>query len=122
MELIKIISVRQVFESVADKEDIQAHLSYWMAKFLMKTEGEYNFYVTEMRKLLDKFATKTEGDEGTSLVPFDKVAEFNNALEKLNNTDVEDPGIRFNLSEITKELKLSMRQMYSLLDFINEDQ
>lgn len=122
MELIKIINVRQVLESIADKEDVGAHLSYWMAKFIMKTEGEHNFYVAEMRKLLDKFATKKEGDEGVTLVPSDRIADFNNAVEALNNTSVEDPGIRFNLSELSAELKLSMRQMYPLLDFINEEQ
>ena len=47
--------------------------------------------------------------------------EFEDAISKLNDTDVEDPGIRFKLSELTSDIKLSMKQMYPLLDFIDED-
>lgn len=121
MELIKIINVRNVIESISDREDINGHLAYWMAKFVTKTEDEYNFYVTEMQKLLDKYSEKREGDENSVLIPSDKITAFNDAVSSLNNTDVEDPGIRFNLSEISTQLKLSMRQMYPLLDFIEED-
>ena len=42
-------------------------------------------------------------------------------MEELGQTNVEDPGIRFNLSELATELRLSMQQMYPLLDFIDED-
>lgn len=121
MELIKIVNARKVLDSLSDREDVGAHLSYWMTKFVVKTESEHEFYAAEMRKLFDKYATKKEGDEDTLLIPGDKVAEFNAAVDTLNKTDVEDPGIRFDLSELSTELKLSMKQMYPLLDFIDED-
>lgn len=121
MELIKIVNTRKVLDSLSDREDVGAHLSYWMTKFVVKTESEHEFYAAEMRKLFDKYATKKEGDEDTLLIPGDKVAEFNAAVDVLNKTDVEDPGIRFDLSELSTELKLSMKQMYPLLDFIDED-
>lgn len=121
MELIKIVNARKVLDSLSDREDVGAHLSYWMTKFVVKTESEHEFYAAEMRKLFDKYATKKEGDEDTLLIPGDKVAEFNAAVDVLNKTDVEDPGIRFDLSELSTELKLSMKQMYPLLDFIDED-
>lgn len=121
MELIKVVNARKVLDSLSDKEDVGAHLSYWMTKFVVKTESEHEFYAAEMRKLFDKYATKKEGDEDTLLIPGDKVAEFNAAVDALNKTDVEDPGIRFDLSELSAELKLSMKQMYPLLDFIDED-
>lgn len=120
MELIKVVNARKVLESLSDQEGICAHLSYWMTKFVVKTASEHEFYVAEMRKLFDKYATKKEGDEDMLLIPNDKVSEFNTAVEALNKTDVEDPSIRFNLSELSAELKLSMRQMYPLLDFIDE--
>lgn len=121
MELIKIVNARKVLDSLSDREDVGAHLSYWMTKFVVKTESEHEFYAAEMRKLFDKYATKKDGDEDTLLIPGDKVAEFNAAVDTLNETDVEDPGICFNLSELSTELKLSMKQMYPLLDFIDED-
>lgn len=121
MELIKVVNARKVLDNLSDREDVGAHLSYWMTKFVVKTESEHEFYAAEMRKLFDKYATKKEGDEDTLLIPGDKVAEFNTAVDMLNKTDVEDPGIRFDLSELSTELKLSMKQMYPLLDFIDED-
>ena len=121
MELVKVVDARQVLESLSNKEDIGAHLSYWMTKFVVKTESEYEFYAAEMRKIFDKFAKKKDDDEDAILVPAENVAEFNAAVEALNKTDVEDPGIRFNLSELSAELKLSMKQIYPLLDFISED-
>lgn len=119
MELIKVVDARMVLDSLSEKEGIGAHLAYWMTKFVVKTEGEHNFYASEMRKLFGKYADKKE--DGAMLIPNDKVAEFNAAVEALNKTDVEDPGIRFNLSELSVELKLSMKQMYPLLDFIDEE-
>lgn len=121
MELIKIVNARKVLDSLSDREDVGAHLSYWMTRFVVKTESDHEFYASEMRKLFEKYATKKEGDEDTLLIAADKVAEFNDAVEALNRTDAEDPGIRFNLSELSAELKLSMKQMYPLLDFIDEE-
>nr|DAO56491.1 MAG TPA: Protein of unknown function (DUF1617) [Caudoviricetes sp.] len=121
MELIKIVNARRVLDSLANKEDISAHLSYWMAKFVAKTESEYNFYVTGMHKLFDKYATKNGDDNAAICIPAENVDEFNSAVEELNKTNVEDPHIRFSLSELSAELKLSMKQIYPLLDFIDEE-
>ena len=119
MELIKIVDARQVLDGLADRGNIGAHLSYWMTKFVAKTENENAFYIKEMRRLFDTYAKRNE--DGSLLVPADKVPEFNAAVDALNKTDAEDPGIRFNLSELSAELKLSMKQMYPLLDFIDEE-
>lgn len=119
MELIKIINARNVLDGLAEKEDMGAHLAYWMTKFIVKTKGEYEFYVSETRKIFGKFGNVKEDD--TIVIPPDKISAFNDAMEALNKTDAEDPGIRFSLSEISSELKLSMKQMYSLLDFIDEE-
>lgn len=119
MELIKVVNARKVLDSLSDRDNIGAHLSYWMTKFVVKTESEHEFYASEMRKLFDKYAEK--GDNDTLVVSQDKIKEFNSAVEALNKTDVEDPHIRFNLSELAQELKISMKQMYPLLDFIDED-
>ena len=119
MELIKIVNARNALVSLSDREDISLHLSYWMAKFVAKTESEYNFYTIEMRKTFDKYAQKK--DSGDFFIPADQVNNFNADVAKVGETNVEDPGIRFNLSELSSELKLSMKQIYPLLDFIDED-
>lgn len=120
MELLKVVNARKTLDDLADKDEIGAHIAYWMTKFVVKTESEYEFYISEMRKIFDKYAEKR--DDETLFIPADKITEFNDSVETLNKTDVEDPAIRFKLSELSAELKLSMKQMYSLLDFINEDE
>lgn len=119
MKLITIICARKVIEGFADKEDLSAHLAYWMTKFIAKTEGDYEFYKQETKKLYDKYSEVNS--EGKYFVPADKVSAFRADADNLDSTEAEDPGIRFDLSELSAELKLSMRQMYPLLDFINED-
>lgn len=118
MKLIKIINARQVLDNLADKEDIGAHLSYWMTKFVVKTEPDYAFYISETRKVFERYA---EGIGDQIIVPAEKIEAFKAEIDGIDNTDAEDPGIRFDLSELAAELKLSMKQMYPLLDFINED-
>ena len=119
MELIKIINARSVLESLSDRDDINTHLSYWMTKFIVKTENEQQFYAGEMRKLCDKYGEARE--DGSLFIPAANIDTFNVLIDELSKTDVEDPGIRFNLSELSAELKLSMKQIYPLLDFIDEE-
>lgn len=121
MELIKVINARKVLDSLSEREDIGAHLAYWMTKFVVKTQNEHEFYASEIRKLFEKYGTIAKEDGDTLRIPSEKVEEFNNAVEILSKTDVEEPNIRFSLSELSAELKLSMKQMYPLLDFIEED-
>lgn len=120
MELIKIINAKNVIDSFAEREDIGAHLSYWMTKFVVKTQPEHDFYIAEMRKLFNKYADKTKETDEMITIPPENVAVFNQAVKELECTDVEDPEIRFFLSELSAELKISMKQMYPLLDFIDE--
>lgn len=118
MKLINIVNAHQVLDGLGDR-DINGRLAYWMTKFIAKTQADYDFYAVEIRKLYEKYGEQKE--EGKVAIPADRVEEFNKDLDSLNNTDAEDPNIRFNLSEISAGFNLSMRQMYPLLDFINED-
>lgn len=119
MELIKIIEARRVLDSFANKQDIGAHLAYWMTKFVVVTRGEYEFYTRSIRKIVDKYNT---GEVQNSInVREEDIPMFENEIHEIESTLVEDPGIRFSLSELSKELKLSMQQMLPLLDFIDEN-
>lgn len=120
MKLITIVNAHNVIDGLADKENIGAHLAYWMTKFVVKTQDEAAFFQTEMRKLFEKYGTKNE--DGAYAVPNENAAAFAKDAEALQNTEVEDPGIKFSLSELSTELKLSLKQMYPLLEFINENE
>lgn len=119
MELIKVVNARQTLDGLADREDIGAHLSYWMTKFVVQTKNEHEFYAKEMQKLFEKYGENGENDK--LIIPAEKVADFQKEVAALEGTDVEAPSIRFSLSELAQELKLSMKQMYPLLDFIDEE-
>ena len=118
MELSTIIKARKTLDGFSSIEGLSAHLAYWMTKFVVKTQDEYVFYIQEMQKLFAKFSIEKDG---SFVIPPEKMADFNTAVEFLNSTAVEDPNIRFSLSELSTELKLSMKQMYTLLPFIDEE-
>lgn len=103
-----------------DREDLGTNLVYWMSKFLSKTDSDYDFYTNEMRKIYDKYAQKSD-DENSIFVPREKVELFKKAVKELEETEAEDPKVRFKLSELSSGLKLSMKQMYPLLDFVDEE-
>ncbi len=119
MQLAKIINARNVILNFADRNDIEFHLTYLMSKFIAKTEKEYAFYINETNKLFKKYGE--EQDENKIIIPDCNKIAFNEAIAKLESTDVEDPEIKFNLTELASELKLSMKQIYPLLDFIDEE-
>lgn len=118
MKLITVVNACTTIQGLTEKENLNAHLAYWLAKFIAKTQDEYKFFQTEMKKLIDKYG-KVNEDGSVSVEP-EKVEDFTKEVEALQDTEIEDPGIRFSLSELSAELKLSLKQMYPLLDFINE--
>lgn len=118
MKLKDIVAASNVIDRFALKEDMGVHLAYMMSKFIVSTKEDVAFYQKKLDELLLKYQVtqdangiKTEGD----------YEEFSNALKELQETDVIDPGIRFSLSELSNELKMSPQQIYPLLNFIEED-
>ena len=125
MELIKIINARSVLNTLTDKDGIEPHLVYLMTKFIITSQDEQNFYATNMQKLFDKYAQRDEKNQivtqGNNVkIKEDCLDEFNEEVTKLYETDVAEPNIKFPLSELTKELNLTMRQMSYLMDFIKD--
>ena len=120
MKLITIVNANNVINGFADNEDIGAHLAYWFTKFVVKTQDDVAFFQTEMRKLFDKYGVK--GEDGSISIPNENASAFAQEVEALQNTEAQDPEIRFSLSELSAGLKVSLKQMYPLLDFINENE
>lgn len=119
MKLIRIVSAHDVIDGLAEKENIGVHLAYVMTKFIVATQADADFYAREMRKLFEKYGNKN--DKGKITIPREKVEEFSKEAQILQETEATDPGIRFSLSEMSQELKLSMKQIYPLMDFIKDD-
>ena len=118
MELIKVVNAKRTLEGLASQENIGAHLAYWMTRFVVQAQHEHDFYIAETKKLIEKYSEPKE--DGGVYIPPEKAEEFNNAVDELGRTDVEAPKIKFALSELSRELKMSMKQMYQIIDFVDE--
>lgn len=119
MKLITVVKAYNALDTLADNDSITARVSYWIAKFISKTQDDVKFYQHEVTKLFDKYGTKNK--DGTMTVPSDVMEEFTKKVEELEATEAQDPGIRFKLSDLTGEMKISPKNMYPLLDFIDEE-
>jgi hypothetical protein len=119
MKLIDVVNAHNMIDSLSDKEGIGAHLAYMMTKFVIATQSDADFYTKEIRKLFDRFGKPGEG--GNITIEAENIEDFQAAVTNLQNTEAVDPDIRLSLSELSKELKLSMKQIYPLMAFIKED-
>ena len=128
MKILKLVNAVGLVEMLARQHEIEdTGLVYWLTKFVLCSDHERNFYKNEMVKIINKYAEKDEegnvkyGEDGSFTVTVDNVALFNDAIIALDNTEVDAPNIKLPLSLITKEFKLSMEQMFLLIDFIDEN-
>lgn len=126
MKLKTIVKANTTIANIAKDQSIGAHLAYWFAKFLDATQSDVDFYTNGLRKLFEEYEV-TENEDGGLRVGVEKpgetkaAEEFLKKVDDLQNTEARDPGIYFSLSEINSELKVTLQQMYPLLDFIKEN-
>ena len=128
MKITTLAAARNTLSTLKDL-NIAPHLAYQITKFLIKSQDEEDFYNNRLRALFDEYAQKnedgtfitTDNGQGIKLQP-NLIEKFNKSYEELVNTEIEAPDIKFALSEITKELtSISVNQMMTLMDFIDED-
>lgn len=120
MKLGTIIKAHNAMRELSFRQEISAQLAYLMAKFLTKTESDMAFYGDQIRLLFKKHNGEIK-DDGKMIVAPDEVESFNKDVADLENTEAEDPDIRFPLSLLSQELKLSAQQMCQIIDFVDEE-
>ena len=118
MKLVSIVNAHNAIGKLNTNEDISSKLSYWLTKFYIKTEDDARFYSEKIQKILDEYGEKQ--DNGGYKIKDENLEEFQAKTKEIDDMDAEDPGVRIPLSEMTSELKLSMQQIYPLMDFIDE--
>ena len=118
MKLIDLLAARKTLSDLSNRDDILAKLSYWMTKFVIQTDGEAESYDASLNKILSKYGES--GEQGTTIRK-ENIAEAQAEIDSLNSTEVEAPTIRFKLSDLS-DINLTMKQIYSLFPFIDEDQ
>ena len=119
MRISQILLAREAINSIDRTAQLDVKLVYTLTKFLTKTQNDYNFYISCVQDILNEYSEIAE--DGRLMIVPERIDDFNRKMRELENLEVEDPGIRFALSDLSNELKLSMKQIFPLLDFIDED-
>ena len=122
MKLGSLLRARKTISAHAN-EAISVPLAYKMMKFMKASDNEDVFYITKVKDIISKFEDKKANDEGNSgevHIQKDKIQECQREIKAVEDTDVEAPAIRFTLAELN-ELKLSVTEVYSLDEIINEE-
>ena len=122
MILQDVVELRSVLEEYLDLNlDIQT--AYKFTKFLLDTENDYNFFITQTKEIVNRYAEKDENgkiifnEEGVRLSP-STIEEAETALKDLSfiNISIGDY-FSFNIDEF-EGLKMSCRKMRLFIPFI----
>lgn len=123
MKLSLVENLYTIIKSFQEKE-MPIKLSYKFSKIFDSIESDYQFFFTQLRKILDKYAEKDENGEfiqNDGHIPFKKdcfeLAE--KALNDLYETEITLPKITFTLDEL-EGLDIKPYELRALLPFIEE--
>ena len=123
MTVRQLIEAKKVIMSLI-QEKLSPKLSYKLMKFVSKIEVEEDFYNKKVNELVDKYGERD--DEGRLIytdtgvkIQEDKMQICDSELRKIGDVEAEVPNMTFTLDELS-EVKLSVRDMFFLQDFIAE--
>ena len=124
MNIRTLLDVKYIFVQIAQTK-ISSKLAYKIMKFYKSIEVEEKFYNSKKTEIINLYSEKdstgypvVDDNDNVVIIP-DKIQEAHEAMNELNNINVEIPNIKFTLDEL-EELKLSVADMYILDAFIEE--
>ena len=123
MKVKQLIEAKKVILPLI-QEKLSPKLSYKLMKFVKKIEVEEDFYNKQIGELIDKYGERDSDnnliytDNGVK-IQNDKISNCNAELQEVDNVEVDAPDLSFTLDELS-EIKLSVRDMFFLQDFIKE--
>jgi hypothetical protein len=124
MNILTLINAAKVFNQVAQTK-ISSKLAYKIMKLCKSAAVDEEFYNNKKNEIINEYAVRDENgqivvsDDGMISIQEDKIADAQNALNNLNDIEVDAPNIKFTLAELD-ELKLSVADMFVLDAFIEE--
>ena len=124
MKLGNIETLYNTLSSLKEKE-MPIRLSYKFTLLLDKIDCDYNFFISEMRKIINKYGLKDEHGElvqenGNIKINPDSLSLAEKALQELHETEVKLPDITLTLDEL-ESLNIKPADLRALLPFIKED-
>ena len=123
MKLGNIETLYNTLSSLKEKE-MPIRLSYKFTLLLDKIDCDYNFFISEMRKIINKYGLKDENGEliqenGNIKINPDSFALAEKALEDLHETEIKLPDVTLTLDEL-ESLNIKPADLRALLPFIKE--
>ena len=123
MKLGTIETLYNTLSSLKEKE-MPIRLSYKFTLLLDKIDCDYNFFISEMRKIINKYGLKDEHGElvqenGNIKINPDSLSLAEKALEDLHETEIKLPDVTLTLDEL-ESLNIKPADLRALLPFIKE--
>lgn len=123
MKLGNIETLYNTLSSLKEKE-MPIRLSYKFTLLLDKIDCDYNFFISEMRKIINKYGLKDEHGEliqenGNIKINPDSLSLAEKALEDLHETEIKLPDVTLTLNEL-ESLNIKPADLRALLPFIKE--
>lgn len=121
MKLITVLNARKALP--LDLNEIDVQLKYKIMKFIKSTNSEEEFYNSEIANIISECAERDEdgnikqNNNGDILIKVDMKEDFCKHTNALNNTEIATKEFSLSMDEVS-QLKLSVRQMLDLDDFI----
>lgn len=118
MKLIDLISARKTIEELSSNDSLPFAVAYSVAKFLSLTKTDNDFFEERMRGILTKHLEKIDGDK--VFIKKDEIEAYNAEADELQNMEVSAPDVKLRFDKLDGTIKLSPKQILSILDFIEE--
>lgn len=124
MKIITFINAARIFTEAAQIK-VSPKLAYKIMKFCKSAAEDEKFYIEKRNEIISNYVKRdAEGqiitdDNGLIIIMEDKILEVNQALEALDELEIEIPPITYTIEEL-EELKLSVADMFTLEEFIKE--
>lgn len=123
MKLGNIETLYNTLSSLKEKE-MPIRLSYKFTLLLDKIDCDYNFFISEMRKIINKYGLKDEHGElvqenGNIKINPDSLSLAEKALQDLHETEIKLPDVTLTLDEL-ESLNIKPADLRALLPFIKE--
>ena len=123
MKLGNIETLYNTLSSLKEKE-MPVRLSYKFTLLLDKIDCDYNFFISEMRKIINKYGLKDEHGEliqenGNIKINPDSLSLAEKALQDLHETEIKLPDVTLTLDEL-ESLNIKPADLRALLPFIKE--
>ena len=124
MKLGNIETLYNTLSSLKEKE-MPIRLSYKFTLLLDKIDCDYNFFISEMRKIINKYGLKDDKGElvqenGNIKINPDSLSLAEKALQDLHETEIKLPDVTLTLDEL-ETLNIKPADLRALLPFIKED-